>query len=121
MKTKYCKFKNGLIMLICCLYLVGCSASKHLGVATIKKPDITSKDTEAWRMYYNDQFDAYAGVVTPPDASFSEEAQTGYKLASIDYRKQVGTAHMNTYLIAGGISVFLFLILPYMLVAGAGN
>lgn len=110
METMYSKLKNGAIMLLCCIYLIGCSASKHLGVATIKKPEMTSKNTDAWRAYYLDQLDAYGGVVTTPDDTYPEEAQTGYKQATLDWRKQMGEATVKLYLLGAAIGLFIVMI-----------
>ena len=115
--------KHGFILFLS-FYLIGCSASSHMGIVTIKQPDkIACRDVNTWAAYYKDQFDAYKGNVIAPDDSYAPEAQQGYQLGALDWQNKVSKASTNSYIAAGAATCGLLGILAILdaLISGDGN
>lgn len=75
------------IAVVCCLLFSSCAqsfygapkpVSVHPGVTVVAKPPLAEKDEKKWFTYYQDQFDAYEGMVAMPSDEYPEIAKTAY-------------------------------------------
>lgn len=86
--------------------------SKHSGVTNVPKPSMKETNEEAWRVYYEDQFDAFEGNVAMPTNEFPESAKIGYYNAKKNWDKLVRNAEINrqigTRVLIGAIGVVVF-------------
>ncbi|MFN0158918.1 MAG: hypothetical protein ACKVRP_12710 [Bacteroidota bacterium] len=98
--------------------LMSCSASQHAGVTTIKQPPITENNESAWLSYYQDQFDAYKGKVSPPEDQYPKAAHKAYQLAQEDWDSKFGDARLKTILVTGAVVVGLLVVLVVAAPAG---
>ncbi len=88
--------------------------SKHAGVTHVPKPSMKETNEEVWRVYYEDQFDAFEGNVAMPTSEFPESAKLGYYNAKKHWDKLVRNAEINrqigTRVLIGAIGVLVLYI-----------
>jgi hypothetical protein len=114
-------------ILACCLLMESCSASAHLGKATISKPDENEKNEQVWFTYYRDQMDAYAGNSVRPAGEIQVEqgyplqagnynpaAVEGYQQAQLDWAVKKKKADRGTAL-GLGCGIMAVSVLPFLL------
>ncbi len=107
MKLNGFKATRFLVTVLILSLLMSCSASQHAGVTTIKQPLITENDESEWFSYYEDQFDAYKGKVSPPEDQHPQAAHKAYQLAKDDWDSKAGDARLTTILVTGSVVVGL--------------
>jgi hypothetical protein len=93
------KSLSSFLFLVICIIIQGCTASTHLGKATVPKPDKNEADEKKWFAYYEDQLDAYGGnAVAPAGAVIEEQGYTPsegtYNQAAVDGYEQARLERM---------------------------
>ena len=87
-------------------------------MTTVKEPQLSENNQSTWFLYYQDQFDAFKGNVTPPSYQYPEPAHLGYEQAKDQWNKKVNQAKGKTTLlyICGtvGVGVGVLLVLSSM-------
>jgi hypothetical protein len=114
-------------LLAACLLIESCSASAHLGKATLSKPDTNEKSEQTWFAYYRDQMDAYGGNAIRPlgevqaaqgyplqAGTYNEAAVEGYQQAELDWNVKTTQAGKRTSW-ALGCGVTSVCLLPILL------
>jgi hypothetical protein len=105
------------LSLILFLFMVGCTASQHAGVATIRKPQLTDNREAVWLSYWQDQFDAYEGNVVPPQSgTYPQVAIDAWQRAKLQWDHKVETASANNSIIIYSTLAILPIILLVFLI-----
>lgn len=82
-------------------------------ISKLPKPEHKLNE-EVWRIYYEDQFDAFEGNVAMPTNEFPESAKLGYYNAKKHWDKLVRNAEINrqigTRVLIGAIGVLVLYI-----------
>ena len=126
--SKFIKTQMPYFFLAACILMASCSASMHLGKATVLKPDMKETDQQKWFIYYQDQLDAYGGnAIAPPGeilesegyqptaGTYNQAAIDGYQQARLDWAVKVRKNDVNK---AVGLSVVIVAVtlLPIMII-----
>lgn len=105
-------------LLIGTTVLSGCGvAGTHPGVTVVPSPAATEQDANKWFAYYQDQVDAYKGVVLPPSDQSPTAAKQGYQRAVVYWGDKVNSAKSKSLLAWIGVLV----IVPLLIIGAAGG
>lgn len=77
--------KHILITLSFLLIFASCRVSKHPGVTTVPRPELTETSYNSWLFYWQDQFDGHRGNVLAPTDKYPDVARQAYQAASNQY------------------------------------